>query len=141
MYKHTQIGWFLIVILTIGAIFTGIIGFNFQDKVSLIVFGFFILALLLFYRLTVECDEGKLYIVFGIGIIKKTIEYKNIHDVNIVKNKWWFGWGIRIMKNTVIFNISGFNAIELTMKDGFKYRIGTNDHIGLNDFLKNKLKK
>ena len=44
-----------------------------------------------------------------------------------MKNHWYYGWGIRIWfwPYMWIYNVSGFDAVEITMRDGKMYRIGT----------------
>ena len=40
-----------------------------------------------------------------------------------------------------IYNVSGFDAIEIQTKDGKRHRIGTDEPKKLEDTLKNQLKK
>jgi len=91
-----------------------------------------IMALILFIlasfsTLTVLIDEQFLKIRFGWGIFRKKFPLTDIATVRKVKNHWYYGWGIRLWfwPKMWIFNVSGFDAIELTMKNGKIYRIGT----------------
>ena len=45
------------------------------------------------------------------------------------KNHWYYGWGIRLWfwPHMWIFNVSGFDAVEIRMKNGKIYRIGTDE--------------
>ena len=43
------------------------------------------------------------------------------------KNRWYNGWGIRLIPRGWIFNVSGFDAVEIQMKNGRRYRIGTDE--------------
>jgi hypothetical protein len=49
----------------------------------------------------------------------------------VVKNPWYYGWGIRLIPGGWLYNVSGFWAVELQMKNGKRYRIGTDDAEGL----------
>jgi hypothetical protein len=42
-----------------------------------------------------------------------------------------WGWGIRLTPRGWLFNVSGLDAVELTMTTGKHYRIGTYDPMGL----------
>ena len=66
-------------------------------------------------------------IQFGLGVIRKVFPLKDIEAYCVVKNPWYYGWGIRFTPRGWLFNVSGFSAIELQMKSGKRYRIGTDD--------------
>ena len=46
-----------------------------------------------------------------------------------VKNHWYCGWGIRwcLRFKMWIYNVSGFDAVEIKLKNGKTYRIGTDE--------------
>ena len=49
-----------------------------------------------------------------------------------VRNKWWYGLGLRLAPNGAwIFSVWGLDVVELELTSGKKFRIGTNDHNGL----------
>lgn len=93
--------------------------------IGVMIFVIFILASL--GTLTVSVDERYVAIKFGYGIFRKRFLVENIASVKKVKNHWYYGWGIRVWfwPYMWIFNVSGFDAIELVMKNGKIYRIGT----------------
>jgi len=43
----------------------------------------------------------------------------------VVKNHWYYGWGIRLTPHGVLYNVSGFYAVELRLRTGKEFRIGT----------------
>jgi len=90
-----------------------------------------------FSTLTVTLDEQLLKIRFGWGIFRKNFRLNEIAAVKRVKNHWYYGWGIRfwLWSRMWIYNISGFDAVELTMKNGRIYRIGTNEPEKLEEAL------
>ncbi|HMB25372.1 MAG TPA: hypothetical protein VKP08_21165 [Anaerolineales bacterium] len=141
-YKHTQIGYVLIVaisaaILLIVSLMFTTAGFN----PIAVVLGFMILCLALFATLTVEVDEQALNLRFGIGIIQKRFMLQDIAAYRAVKNPWYYGWGIHLIPRGWIFNVSGWEAVELQMKNGAKYRIGSDDAAGLVSALETQLQK
>ncbi len=92
----------------------------------------FIMVLILFIlasfaTLTVSIDEKCLRIKFGYGIFAKKFALDQIISARAVKNRWYYGWGIKLWlwPKKWIYSVSGFEAVEITMKNGKVYRIGT----------------
>ncbi len=94
--------------------------------VSAIMF-FVIFILVSFATLNVSIDEKYLKVKFGYGIFKRSFLLDEIVSAKIVKNKWYYGWGVRLWfwPRMFIYNVSGFDAIEIIMANGKIYRIGT----------------
>ena len=80
-----------------------------------------------FATLTTSIDENHLRIKFGYGIFAKKFVLKEIASVQVVKNHWYYGWGIKVWfwPYMWIYNVSGFDAVEIIMKNGKVYRVGT----------------
>ena len=125
-YQHAQIGYLIIIVLAIGLLFIAylmaVYGFNWIAFAILIVLG---VCLVLFATLTVVIGEDVLEIRFGPGVIRKKFPLKDIASCQVVKNPWYYGWGIRLTPHGWLFNVSGFYAVEIRMKNGKKYQIGT----------------
>tara|TARA_B100000959_G_scaffold278425_1_gene336741 strand:- start:483 stop:926 length:444 start_codon:yes stop_codon:yes gene_type:complete len=85
----------------------------------------------LFAGLRVQVTQEKVKLSFGVGLINKTILRTQICHAVIVRNSWWYGWGIRLTPHGWMWNISGLSAVQLTYQDGKSFRIGTNDPEGL----------
>ena len=129
-YKNTQIGTLIIyvlfgIILLYGFIF-------FQGGISnliIVTMVFVLLILISFVTLTITIDQTNLQIKFGYGIYKKKFPLQEIISAKSVKNKWYYGWGIRywFWPKMRIFNVSGFDAVEIHMKNKTIYRIGTDE--------------
>src|SRR3989344_3635442 len=136
-YKHTQIGYLMLVVTFAVLVFFAWIyitaraepppyysGPNFAVT-AIMVLILFILAS--FSTLTVTLGENYLRIKFGYGIFRKKFPRGEIASAKIVKNHWYYGWGIRLWlwPKMWIYNVSGFDAVEIIMRNGRIYRIGT----------------
>ena len=101
------------------------------------IMAFILFVLGSFGMLTVTIDGQFLKIHFGWGIFRKEFPLTEITSVRKVRNHWYYGWGIRLWfwPKMWIFNVSGFDAIELTMQDGKIYRIGTDETNALEEAL------
>lgn len=141
MYKHTQVGLVTIISLIIPAIPIGYFAFRFNDPIQYTVFGILLLSLILFGSLSVSVDQKIITIAFGIGLIKKRYQLVDIDSCSEVRNKWWYGWGIRKIPNGWLFNVSGLDAVELVMKDGKVKRIGTDEPKVLCEYIDRRLSK
>ena len=127
-YKQTQIGYLLLTLYSVVVLFLGYLNImtNFHP-LTLIGLIIVLIVLGIFSRLTVTVDEQMIKIQFGLRTIRKTFPLKEIETHRVVKNPWYYGWGIRFTPRGWLFNVSGFSAIELQMKNGKRYRIGTDD--------------
>lgn len=138
-YKHTQIGYLMLVVtLAVLVLFawahiTALAeppsydsGPNFAIT-TIMVLILFILAS--FISLQVIIDEKYLQIKFGYGIYQKRFLLDDVMSATAVKNHWYYGWGIRgwLWPKMWIYNVSGFDAVEIKLKNGKTYRIGTDE--------------
>lgn len=151
-YKHTQIGYLMLFITLVVLVFFTWIqitaraetpspdsGTNFAITAIMVL----ILSILAsFSSLTVTIDESYLRVKFGYGIFRKKFAVSEIASAKRVKNHWYYGWGIRLWlwPKMWIYNVSGFNAVEIVMKNGRIYRIGTDVPEELETAIGNVLK-
>ncbi len=108
--------------------------FYLSDKTNpflLIILAALAVSLLLFSILTVEVDGEEVSVRFGVGLIRKRFPLSEIESHSAVRNPWYYGWGLRRTPIGWLYNVSGLEAVEITMKDGRKVRIGTDDPAGL----------
>ncbi|MCR8556382.1 hypothetical protein KXD93_01945 [Mucilaginibacter sp. BJC16-A38] len=151
-YKHTQISYLVLVVtLAVFALFakvyiTGSAEPDSADSGPNFVITF-LMALILFIlaslvSLQVVIDEKYLRIKFSFGIYQKKFSLNDIMSAKTVKNQWHYGWGIRkwLWPKMLIYNISGFDAVEIKLKNGKTYRIGTNEPKKLEQTLLNSIK-
>ncbi|MFI5323381.1 MAG: hypothetical protein ACHQ6U_07590 [Thermodesulfobacteriota bacterium] len=142
VYRRTQVGYLMLFVIGTGLYlllnFFYLHGFNIF---FVAVFALLALCLLLFAALTVTVDNQNVSIRFGIGIIRKRFPVKEIVSAEIVRNPWYYGWGIRKTPDGWLYNVAGLIAVELRMKNGEKYRIGSNDPAGLKTALEGVIER
>ena len=132
-YRHTQPGTFTRATFAVLAVLFGIaaVYLGFGDPTAIWVFGLIgalmLAGLLLFHCLVVEIRHGYLRIRFGIGVIRKTIAVKDIESAETVRNRWWYGWGIKLTPHGWLFSVSGYDAVQVRLRNGRQYRIGTDE--------------
>lgn len=150
-YKHTQIGYLMIVVLLIVSLFFAWSymmasaepesvnsGTNFAITFIMVLILFILSS---FVSLRVTVDEKYLWIKFGYGIYKKKFLLDDIVSAKVVKNHWYYGWWIKLwmFPKMIIFNVSGFDAVEIKLKNGRTYRIGTDEPKELEQVILNEI--
>ncbi len=125
-YKHTQVGYLVITVMAAVMVLIGVVlvnaGINWIAIGVLIVIA---IVLILFSSLTVVIGEDEVEVRFGPGLISKRFKLNEIESCQVVKNHWYYGWGIRLTPHGVLYNVSGFDAVEIKLRTGKKVRIGT----------------
>ncbi len=150
-HRKTQTGWLIIfifvpIILFFAGVFyyQEVLGKPFGDNSApswlyLAFTVFFVLLLGLLVRLTFTGFHDHLEIKFGIELIRKRFYYKNIRSCSVQKSPFIYGWGIRKIPDGWFYNTSGSMSVQLNMKNGKMYRIGTAEPQKLEQFIRTRL--
>lgn len=137
-YEHTQIGhviiWSVLAIILIAG--SGLIGSSSHREPPVIVSIILPICLVLFYKLRITIEDDTLCASFGIGIIRKRVPVADIAACEPIRIKWWYGWGIHLTPYGWIYNVSGFDAVAITLRDGRKFALGTDDPYGVGDAIR-----
>jgi len=127
-YRHTQQA-FLPLVLWIG--FIAILGVLVRDEEWPSWIALFVVAItavmVVFSRLTVTVSNAAIITAFGAGWPRHTEDPADVVSAHAVRNRWIHGWGIRKISGGWMYNVSGYDAIELTLTSGKKFRIGTDE--------------
>ncbi|MEA2764433.1 MAG: hypothetical protein QOK07_837 [Gemmatimonadaceae bacterium] len=127
MYKHTQVGYLVLVVMLVAAL--GIFGLAPRGPlpVTVIVAALLIISAVLFSSLTVEIGDGELRFHFGPGFWRKRYPLAEVTDAEVALSSWWEGWGIRLTPRGMLYNVSGTRAVEIKLRSGRRLRIGTDE--------------
>lgn len=129
-YQHSQPGLVILscMALLVAAVLAGLFanGPRSEDRLIPVLIAALV-CVLLFSRLTVTIDSEHILLQMGIGVIRKKIPLDAIASYTAVTNPWYYGWGIRSIKDGVLYNVSGFDAVELHLANGRIIRIGTDE--------------
>ncbi len=128
MYKHTQIGWGIVIIFGLLALlaYFKILG---NDGAEGVVYGILLLVTMLFAELTVTVDDQYVRLRFGLfGLPRRKFKLQEIQSCRTVKNTMFaISLGIHYGRNASLYNVSGPRAVELTMKNGRIVNVGTDE--------------
>lgn len=125
-YRHTQVGYWMA-----GAMvgLAAVIALRVQ---SLTIFGVMCLvttlASALFGTLTVIVDESSVQVRFGpVSLLRERIAVTDVTHARAVRNSPLYGWGMRYIPHGRLWNVWGLDAVELQLKNGTRFRIGTDE--------------
>lgn len=138
-YKHTQIGYLMLAVtLAMLVFFIWMHNMASAELPSVdsgsnlfltTIMAFILFILTSFGFLEVSLDKKYLQIKFGYILYRKKFLLTDILSAQTVRNHWYYGWGIRVWlwPKMYIYNVSGFSAVEIKLKNGKTYRIGTDE--------------
>ena len=99
----------------------------------LVLFGGCILGL---YGLTIIITDKEIKLKLGIGLYTKKIDLTKIKSVSIQDSPFYYGCGIRIIPNGLLFKVNGRHAVELKLNNKKTViQIGTNDYKKLKEAI------
>lgn len=125
-YQHTQVGYWMA-----GAMvgLAAVIALRVQ---SLTAFGVMCLvttlASALFGTLTTTIEGGAVHVRFGpVSLIRESIALADVTHARAVRNSPVHGWGMRYIRHGRLWNVWGLDAVELQLRNGTRFRIGTDE--------------
>jgi hypothetical protein len=132
IYKHRQSGVLALAILSAGSVGVAAVLLilnpaNPWKTVPSVMVALLVLSMLVFSSLTVEVTSERVSLQLGLGVLRRTFLTKNIRAARIVRNRWFYGFGIRLTPHGWLYNVSGLDAVELEFAGGIRCRIGTDE--------------
>jgi hypothetical protein len=125
-YEHRQTGFAIIYALGLPALIPLAVGaFSPAARPALLLALVLLLSVLLFWKLTIKVDNESLLASFGLGLIHKKVPVANITACEPIRIRWWWGWGIHLTPYGWLYNVSGFDAVVITMRNGRRFCLGT----------------
>jgi len=127
-YRHTQVG--TVIVVCVGLTAAGLIlavSLRAMPAPALILAGGLLVCLHVFGSLTVDVGDGRVLARFGPGWVRRQFKVGEIRGVRVVRNRWYYGWGIHRVPRGWLYNVSGLDAVELELGSGEAHRIGTDE--------------
>ncbi len=127
-YQESQTGvWTLVVLFFVGALELKF-GVNLQPEwfTLALVLGLGLLAVI-FSSMTIRVTPDGVEWWLGLPILKRRVRMSEIASVSAGKVGWLTGLGIRTDGRNVTWIVSGRSVVILTLVDGRKTRLGSNE--------------
>jgi hypothetical protein len=125
-YKHTQRGTLILVVMSIMSVIFVAIGLI-VCKPVLIGVPLLLVCGWRFHSLTIEITDGELRWQFGSGLIRKRVPLHDIASTRPVRTMVCEGWGIHLSRFGWLYNVSGFDAVAITLRNGKRFALGTDE--------------
>jgi hypothetical protein len=139
-YQHRQKAKWMSFIFIIAFIITSYAFLNTENPWPIfLVLGLLGFCMIVFSSLTVTIKDEYIDVSFGGELVKEKIKLSDIESCRQVHNQWYNGWGVRWFPGGWLFNVSGFSAVELKLKNGRLIRIGTDEPAKLEEAIQKEL--
>ena len=127
MYRHTQVGRFMFVlnVVLVAALLVQVARGG--TRALLALAAVLVVLLVLFGTLTVEVDDRLLRFRFGPGGWGKAVRRADIASVAATRSSWLEGIGIRFTGRGMLYNVAPGPAVEVVLRDGNRFRVGTDE--------------
>ena len=136
-YQHLQLGYGIMALVILAWWGLGVSCLRYGNIRAFLIFSAMLLFLAAcFYSLRVTVNETSIRLRFGIGFIRKEILLRDVLSWNRCRNPLLSGWGVLRRKGKWIYNVSGWDSVELGLKHDQIIRIGTNDAEGLMEAIR-----
>ncbi len=128
LYRHKQFGAFSLLGAGAGVLLIlALVGQLGAHPMLLVVLGLIVMVGVMLSSLTVVVTPSSLVFWFGPGVLRKTVPLADIQSVEAVRNPWYYGIGLRATPRGMLYNVSGLSAVEVTRRDGGRFRVGTDE--------------
>ena len=128
-YEHTQRGAVLLVTFLVAALFLLALGMLTPGVRELLftVIGILAICGFLFSSLTIQITDRVLRWQFGPGLIRKEVPLREIERVEVTETTFLQGWGLHYTTEGWLYNVSGFQAVAVKLKNGKQFLLGTDE--------------
>jgi hypothetical protein len=134
VYRHRQVGRKLLIATAVGLILAAWLTTSLSPATRAAVPGleyglFAVIAAvaLLFGTLVVEVDDAAIRIVFGVGVVRKTIALEDVVRCQIVPIKVLWGMGVHWTPSGWLYNVGGGSGVRVEMARERAAIIGSDD--------------
>lgn len=137
-YRHTQIGYLIIAVIgAAAAVSYAIVGPGAGPfRAIYLLLG---LVLALFYKLSIVVEDGWLRASFGLGLIRRRVDLREVREVRVVRSPWYYGWGLRWIPRGWLWRVSGFRTVELEFDNWRRFQLGSDEPEKLAEALRRRL--
>jgi hypothetical protein len=127
MYQHKQVSYPVVALtLALAAVYAAVAATSGRRQM-LIPAAVVILVAAAFRTLAVRVDGGVLRFHFGPGVWRKQFPLAEIAAAERCDSRWWEGVGIRLTGRGVLYDVAVGPAVEVRMRSGKRFRVGTNE--------------
>lgn len=141
-YRHRQVGLLFgmvgLGLLVIGLVLLRAVSVHAEEYSWAIVglpFLIVLVTLFLFSVLEISIDAQHLHWRFLPGFISKSVLLADIAEAKPARSSFIYGWGIHYTDRGWLYNVSGFGAVHVRLRDGKQFMLGSDEPAALADAI------
>jgi len=125
IYQHTQSAATIVGCLGAMALILAIMSFAFHPLVLPMV----IVAISgwMFRSMTIEISDTDLAWYFGSGFPRKRVPRNDVVSAEAIRTSFLNGWGIHYTTRGWLYNVSGYGAVAVTLRNGKRFCLGSDE--------------
>jgi hypothetical protein len=130
LYEHRQVGWITVIALFAIAVLICVaaaISAPSERTLSYSLVPIVLVVAALFSTLTVRVTDKRVMWYFGVSGIGRSVALTEITSIRAIKTSILEGWGIHLTWHGWVWNVSGFNAVQIILRSGTRFAVGTPD--------------
>ena len=127
VYRHRQIGYLPLGLGVILALTLGTVAWRRSPTIGAVALLVIAVGPLLFSSLTITIRDGMLGSHFSFGFWPKRFALADISGVTLAASGWAEGVGIRVTQTGMLYNVSGTGAVEVRLRSGARFRLGSDE--------------
>lgn len=137
-YRHRQAAGAWLKLL-MGGLVLGLAALTLVDPAGAVAVAVGLALAFTFRSLTVTVTADEVRVHFGSGWPRRTIPLGEVRACRVVRNRWWYGFGIRLTPHGWLWNLDGLDAVELDLPGDRRFRIGTDEPGALQQALQRSI--
>jgi hypothetical protein len=124
-YQHTQGATNIVIALSVSALALAVGATAYHPL--LLLAAIMIFTAWLFHSLTIEIIDGELRWRFGPGWIRRRVVLNEIASARVVRTRVIEGWGIHYSRFGWLYNVAGFDAVAIILRNGKRFCLGSDE--------------
>ena len=124
-YQHTQAATSILTVL--GVIFCALLLGASQNHRLALPLVFLWLIAWIFRSLTIEISDKELTWYFGPGFPRRSVALEEVVSAEVIRTSFLNGWGIHHTPRGWLYNVSGYGAVSVTLRNGRRFCLGSDE--------------
>jgi hypothetical protein len=124
-YEHTQSA--TTILWAVGVLFLITLAGAIVLNVLLVGAALMLITAWLFRSMTVEISDADLSWCFGSGWLRKSVPLNEIVSAEVIRTTFFYGWGIHYTPRGWLYNVSGYGAVAITLRNGKRFCLGSDE--------------
>jgi hypothetical protein len=131
LYENTQRAWLTATGFVLGlatqtaALASDVRAGRQRAWLRLLLVAFYATAMYAFSSLTVTVRRGEFTAAFASGILRRSIDLRDVESASVVTLPWYYGWGVRFTPHGLLYAVWGREAVRLESTGGKGFTIGS----------------